>query len=370
MSGAPARQQATSALAKRLPEGMVGSYTTANAINARLADAAEQAHLVSPMTSVGALPPGWAVAITSVLIDTENETYPTGGGKRGLAKVALDRISSAAGISWVHSQRVDDGSHPHFCAWRVVGSVRNFDGTSREIVGSKTMDLRDGSETAAQLGTKELAQMRRFICEHAESKARLRAVRAIGVATGYTQKDLQKPFVIAQLMFTGRVQGDPELERALALRLADAALGGRQSLYGSASTPAPRALEAPPPAPRLAPPPPVGSVPADEDDDLPESWGGAPARAQRQPERTQEPARQREPGDDDEHVEPPQRQRASGLTIPGGREKGTPIEEASESTLQWWATKIAENLDAGDSRYPDRDQRLLDAMRTELEARR
>lgn len=371
----PARQ--TQALANRPPSDMVGSYSTASAINARLEAAADQAHLVSPMTSVGQLPPGWAVAITSVLIDVERETYPTSGGKVGLSKVALDRISAAAGISWVTSERVDDGSHPHYCAWKVVGYVRNFDGTSRPIVGSKQMDLRDGSETAKQLGAKELGQMRRFIMEHAETKARLRAVRSIGVATGYTKQDLQKPFVIAQLMLTGKVHGNPELETALALRIADAALAGSSALYGA---PAAQAQHAAPMLPRSAPPP-VGAVPVDDDDDLPESWNKAPQPVARTEQRQAQPAaaqqtqdRQREPGDDDDYgddgAEPPQSTARSGYSIPGGQEKGTPIEDASDSSVDYWAGRIATSLDSGTSRSPARDRDLLAALRAEQESRR
>lgn len=348
----------TQALANRPPSDMVGSYSTANAINARLEAAAEQAHLVSPMTSVGTLPPGWAVAITSVLVDVDRETYPTSGGKVGLSKVALDRISAAAGISWVLSQRTDTETHPHYCAWRVVGRIRNFDGTTREIGGSKQMDLRDGSEAAKQLGAKELGQMRRFIMEHAETKARLRAVRSIGVATGYTKQDLQKPFVIAQLMLTGKVPGNPELETALALRLADAALAGASALYGA---PAAHAQHVAPMLPRSAPPP-VGSVPADDDDDLPDSWQQAPAR-------TEQRQAQSEPVQQQAQARPAASGRVSGFKIPGGKEKDVALEAASDEALQWWSKRISTNLDSGESRYPDRDQKLLDALHGEIDAR-
>lgn len=376
----PARQ--STALANRPPADMVGSYTTANAINARLEAAADQAHLVSPMTSVGQIPQGWAVAITSVLVDIENETYPMTGGKKGLGKVALDRIAAAAGISWDAQQsgRIDDGSDPYYCHWKAVGHIRNFDGTTREIVGSKEMDLREGSPQIAALHdrarngkskdpTAQIREMRLHIMAHAESKARLRATRSIGIASGYSENDLRKPFIIAQLQLTGRVPGNPALEEALTLRLADAALAGRQTLYGNAPA-APRALEAPKSAPRLAPPPPVGSVAPDDDDNLPESWNKAPQTTHVEERPAQQQSRQREPGDDDDHVEPPQQQRASGFVIPGGQSKGTPIEDASDRDIDYWAGRISTSLDAGDSRNRERDQKLLDALRMEQEARR
>lgn len=377
MSGAPARRQ-VNALAS------IGSTTDSQNLGARLAHAAKHAHLVSPATGAAELPDGCSAVLTQVLIDVERETYNV-GGKRGLSKVALERIAAAAGVSWDYSAsgRIDDGSDPYYCAWRAVGSYRHFDGTEVHIEGSKEMDLREGSpqldalyERARNGRSKDpsaqIREMRLHIMAHAESKAKLRAVRSMGIRGAYEPAELSKPFVVARLMFTGRSE-DPETRRLFAGALAQSMLGGRRALYGDdghAGLPAPRAVQALPATTKVGgtPPPPVGqSHQWDDDDDLPESWNQAPARAEQRQAAPQQ-TRQREPGDDD--VEPPQRERVSGFTIPGGREKGTPIEDASDDSVQWWANRIAENLDAGEARYPDKDQRLLDALRAELEARR
>jgi len=139
--------------------------------------------------------------------------------------------------------------------YRAVGRVRNFDGSMRTEVGTVEMDLRDGSDTAANMGDKELALVRKFILRHAESKAMNRVVRRLGIRTKYTREDLAKPFVVAKLAFTGQTD-DPTLKRMFAARIADTFLGARQTLYGNQ----PAAL------PTGHAPPPIG-VDTDGDDD-------------------------------------------------------------------------------------------------------
>ena len=361
---------------------LVGSTNNAATLAQRLAIAAEHRHLISPATAAADIPEGCSVVISQVLIDIKSETYDV-GGRRGLAKVALERIASAAGISWdpAASGRLDDGSDPYYCAWRAVGTVRHFDGTEIVIEGSKEMDLRPGAAQLEALQDLFLSKheawsrsrkgyepkdpmgqirvMRLHIMAHAESKARLRAIRSIGVRGAYDADELQRPFVVARLMFTGR-SADPETQRAFSMMTAQAMLGGRRTLYGHASPapaalPAPRAMRALPAATRSAgaPPPPVGQTQWDDDDDLPDSYQhGAAEQALRQPT-------------------PPARGEGelSGLLVPGGSEKGSAIEHASDSTLQYWIGRIGTGLDAGESRSPARDQQLVDAMRAEMGAR-
>jgi hypothetical protein len=85
-----------------------GAYSNAKELAARLRYAQQYAHLISPTTQVAAVPEGFEVTIASVVIDP-NETYAV-EDKRGLSKVALDRIASAAGVSWDShlSRRLDD----------------------------------------------------------------------------------------------------------------------------------------------------------------------------------------------------------------------------------------------------------------------
>ena len=103
-------------------------FRDAEQVTAALMLAQERAHLIAPATSTAALPEGFEIVLSAVLIDVPNETYPV-LGKRGLGKTALDRIAQAAAISWNpgYTQRLDDGSDPHYCHFRAVADVLTFD---------------------------------------------------------------------------------------------------------------------------------------------------------------------------------------------------------------------------------------------------
>ena len=104
--------------------------------------------------------------------------------------------------------------------------------------------------------TRQIREMRLHILSHAESKAKLRALRSLGIKTSFTQEELKLPFAVARLMWTGRT-ADPELRRMFAEKQADAMIGANAALYGSP----PRQLPAQE-AGHAAPP--VDSVPADD----------------------------------------------------------------------------------------------------------
>ena len=232
-----------------------GIARTTDAANEQLRAAAEHYNLVSPASSLASLPDGCEVALSVVTVDpapASGEVYDVGGGKLGLSKVILDRISAAAGVSWDASQsrRIDDGANPHYCHFRAVGTYKHFDSTPMQVIGEKEMDLRDGSPQIEALyerfraakdrggrakdPTGQIREMRLHILAHAETKARLRAVRSLGLKTAYTQAELRRPFVVARLMFTGRTD-DPDLKRiAYQMRMASA-LGGMAALYGPAA---------------------------------------------------------------------------------------------------------------------------------------
>lgn len=247
-SGAP--RAASTSLARPASASLSGTFSRGADVTQRLADAsAGRAHLVAPATACDVVPEGCAVALSVVTIDPENDTYDVGMGKRGLGKAALDRLGAAAGISWdaTQSRRLDDGRDPHYCVYYAVGTYRHFDGTEVQITGTKEMDLRVGSpqlealEERARLKGKsadaQIREMRLHILAHAESKAKLRATRSIGIRSSYTRDELARPFVVAKLMFTGQ-SDDPEIRRMFASKRADAMLGGGRALYGVAPVPA------------------------------------------------------------------------------------------------------------------------------------
>jgi len=332
--------------------------------------ASHNCHLVSPAPSVGALPEGFSVALSVVHIDAREmaqggEVYDV-GGKSALGKSALQRIAGALGLSWdpQQSRRLDDGSDPHYCHYRAVGTVTQFDGSTMVLVADKEMDLRDGAAQVEALWdryragleahrrgqrkrapnepTGQIREMRLHILSHAQSKAQLRAIRSLGVRTSYVPADLGKPFVCARLMFTGQ-SNDPEMKRRFSEMLAAHHLG-RSMLYGPPEQPAP--------AKQIAAhaPPPVGEARTDDSgpgleyvEVSPAELPAAPPQPPAQPSQTR-----------------------SALTVPGGREKGKAIADASDDTLRWWASKLGQS---SDSRYAAKDAALAAAMRAELERR-
>lgn len=376
---------------------LTGASDDVKTVGQMLARASENGHLVAPATAIAMLPAGCSVVLSAVHVDP-SETYSV-GSKLGLAKSALDRIASAAGVSWIPEQsgRLDDGSDPYYCAWRAVGTLRHLDGTEITIEGSKEMDLRQGSPHNEGLyeryeagrrnpprgnkappkdPTAQIREMRMHIMAHAESKAKLRAIRSIGVRSAYDAVELEKPFVVARLMFTGH-SDDPEIRARFAELTAQAFLGGRRALFGGGSpAPAPAMITAravqPSSAPRLAPPP-VGHARFDDDDrDDDEYTRGAPQRdRQREPIRSEPTPNRSQPAREQADANDAPDRGASGFEIPGGRNKGQPIEDASDNDLEFWRDRISQRFDAGevDPRFADKDKALLDAIKAELDAR-
>lgn len=331
-----------------------GAQTDAVRVSTLLDAAARQVHLVAPAPAVASVPDGCAISFSTVAIDPEAETYKIAGGgeKRGLSKCALDKIAHAAGVSWdaYLSRRLDDGSDPRYVDFVAVGRYRQFDGSVTMISGRKVMDLRDGSATVAVMhdrskggdATREISQMRSFILEHAETKARLRAIRSLGIRTSYSQEDLAKPFVVARLALTGNFR-DASTRAHFNNALTASFLDAGAAMYRGADpgrAEGARALAGPSSHVSALPPP----VDPDDPEDVPPPAQSAPER----------PAAPSQPAS-------PPRGGGGGrpLVIPGGRSKGTPIENAEDADLVYWRDRIAKGLDDGSSKYPDSDRRLL-----------
>jgi hypothetical protein len=368
--GEPAKKNESTAIAKSEGNAITGTFHNAEAINARLALAQETYHLVSPFSAAGCLPEGCGIQIALVQANIANETYDV-GGKRGLSKSALDRIAHGVGLSWDPngSRRLDDGSDPHYCHFRAVGHYRAIDGQRQTVIGEKEVDLRDGSPQIEALWDRfraadakfkagrqkyapkdpaaQIREMRLHILGHAETKARLRAVRSMGLRSSYTADELAKPFACARIVFTGRSK-DPELAREFSKMTAASFLGGMHSLYGEQS--APRAL----PASSGHAPPPVGN--ADDEDFIEAPVEAEPAAA---------PARAAE-----SQTSKPERARGSGV-IRFGRDKDTPIEEASDETLTWYASALRKSIsDPEKARFKRENEADLAAVEHELARRR
>lgn len=244
------------------------------AVTAHLAELAEHYHVVGPATRVDVLPEGCGVAISYVQVSVA-DCYDV-GGKKGLSAVDLKRIAVAAGLVWDMRQsgRLDNGRDPHYCHFRAVGHVRNFDGSIVTVSGEVEIDMREGSPQVEEIraksaaaakkynkaddrGVSQIREIRKFIIRHAETKAKNRAIVDMGVRRSYAPAELLKPFACARLTWTGETQ-DPELKREFAREIARNFLGGSSVLYGTTGE---RGLPGPrePYSDGYAPPP-IGSV--------------------------------------------------------------------------------------------------------------
>lgn len=363
-----------------------GSHREPGTIARILEKAAAEFNLVSPATSCGTLPEGCSVALSTVLIDSRlesknNRQVSVSGeiyevtGKWGLAKIALERIASAAGVSWdpVASRRLDDGSDPHYCLFQAVGTYTDFDGRERQIVGTKEMDLRIGSPQCLAIEDrarddkgreKQIREMRLHLVGHAESKARLRAIRSLGIRPAYSLDDLRKPFVVAKLMFTGETN-DPVLRHEFAILQAKALLGGRRTLYGEPS--APQLAPAPIRSPAVVPPPPVGQSYADDDPEssrrqpttsapAPEPSSARPAQRQAAPARDYD----RETGE----VKEEPRVRFS-------KYKDQPLSAQEDGFLTWYEKAVLKDIDNPErAQYRSANEAHLAEIRAEIAKRR
>jgi hypothetical protein len=363
---APAAQPAQShALAS-----ITGSSRDPAHITAMLQRAAQVAHVVTPVSSCPELAEGIGIVTSAVLVqDADVYEIPGGGGKVGLAKSALDRIAMALGLRWEQSTRLDDGRTRHYACFQVVGSYLLPDGSRATCMATKEVDLRDGSPAAATMSAKQLAGARLHTLSLAESKAKNRAVRSLGVRPAYTRDEVRKPFVCLRATFTG-TSSDPELRRAFGLMIAQNALSARAALYGDA-----------PAAPRLPPgrpAPPVGQV--DHDDDgvldgvLEEPEPTASATTSSPPASANVMARGRDTAPAAFAGEDPAAAgvapSTSDAVVRFGREKGKLLSEASDETLEWLEGAVARSVgDPSKDRWRSDNETYLLDVRSELARR-
>jgi hypothetical protein len=377
---------------------VTGSFADTRIANERLQFANLHFHLVSPATSCGTLQVGCELSLAAVNIDIEEETYDVGQGKRALHKAPLEKISFAMGLGWIPQlcRRLDDGSDPYYAHFEVAGVVKSFDGSPLPVTGHKELDLREGSMRVTEIKRRaeiynanprnhykrdpmdQIRMERQHILSHAETKAKLRAIRSMGVRAAYKPEALAKPFVCARVIFTGR-SDNPELAKLFALAIAQSHLSSSTIAYGSQfpqlpssnnDNDKPALTAAMPPMTATAEvvrphaPPPVGQrvVQNEREEDL-----GELDDDDDDGEDDREPRDVRDDRDrDDEN--PPTRSR-SQFVIPAGKERGVLLKDASSAELQFWSNRLRDDLDAGHSRTPDEDEELFEAMLDQIKSR-
>lgn len=217
-------------------------------------------NVLSPAIAVSQMAPGFGANLAIVHIDstlTKRDKYGNGSGpdtyfskaihkdesNRSLNKHGLQKISAALGIQWDYnaSRRTDDGRQRNYWSWTYVGTVRTHDGQLQPVLGSRELDLRDGSAEALKMSSADqLMQQRSMGNQLCETKAMHRAIRNF-VQHSYTVDELRKPFLICRFSFTPDMS-DPEIRKLVTER----ALSGVGALYNPPAGKLLPALQAPP----------------------------------------------------------------------------------------------------------------------------
>ena len=322
----------------------------------------ERFNLVNPGGAIGDdLPQLYAAGISFVFPSLEHETYPIAGrNELGIGKTALERIAAAAGVRWNPQLcgRIDEGSSPHIVEYQAAGVVLQLDGTERMIHASKRVDLRaeqktdrstwgsDAQEIAriADLKTREpwpqILQARQHILSLAETKAKSRAIRSLGVRTSYTADEIKKGFAIVRLQFTGQ-SDDPEIAHEVAIMIARRALTAADALYGV--RPAEKALPART-VPRLSP-----AKEVEEEEKPAAPAGPAPTATSTSPQPAEPPTPKSDPllicgakGTDGKYP----KKAASQFSVGSLKEKAAYMEAHKSEWDPRWANKNQEELDA------------------------
>jgi len=228
------------------PRSSALAAPAANPINAALANAGYldavlqgSANLVSPIFAIDQVPEGAKLSVRMVRVRPEQDCYTQAGGKKALLKTALDQIAGAAQIDWSFCGQVDDWNDPHHVKYHAVAVVRNPDGTFRRLPGTKVIDLRKTAdftgEDAAGISDRELAMARKHIHSLAESKAKNRAIRSLGIPQSMSADQAGQPWIVVALVPD---MAHPETRKAMI----DSFAPSRALLYGHTQTEAPRAL--------------------------------------------------------------------------------------------------------------------------------
>ncbi len=221
-----------------------GSYSTTEEANRALRDAAEVGWLITPSREVAELLEGTAIVISAFRADIQLDTFADDEdpARRVPGKSLLDTVARDLGLSWDAnlSKRTDNSSSPYVRSCQAAGRVRNFDGTFRDIQAHAEIDVRDGSplamKIAATFGKRarvELERRRQFVLSHADTSARLRGIRQLGLRDTYLPGELEKKaFFTARCVFTGKSENEAT-RQVFDQHIAGTFLPAAAALFGS-----------------------------------------------------------------------------------------------------------------------------------------
>lgn len=234
----------TQALAK--VEQQLQPIATVQQFHERIAMLQESAFVCCPFINLDSIPANYLVSERVVRVNPDpraKDVYFSGlfcdGTKENPKTVALTRralmriwIAAAGNILW--SKQTGDTSDPRVVQWSVGGEIRQIDGNVIQVIGSKRIDLRDGSDDTRGMTDKQLAGARAHIYEMAETKAMLRLVRkAMDLSDTYSVEDLRTKLFVTYALVPNLDTTDVETRRmvtAAQLGIVDQVYGSRQSV--------------------------------------------------------------------------------------------------------------------------------------------
>lgn len=167
------------------------------------------------------------------------DVYKHQEGRFIISKQGLDKLAVLADIIWDKDEckRIDDKSNRDYIAYKAFGAIKKADGKYVPAVGYKDMDFlvereelefkylnkarkanksgEAADEYVKYCVTRDMIHKRKYGGEMCESGARNRVTRALlGVLKGYTQKQLQKPFVVIKITYQPDYD-DPEIKKLM-----------------------------------------------------------------------------------------------------------------------------------------------------------
>jgi hypothetical protein len=238
----------TQALARTEPRALLQAVrqNPIEAITEQYDTLAQVANVTFPATAIDNIPPMHKPSPALVMVDMaekSKDTYFITGEQRGLSKHVLMKMLTAAGCSWQTRKLTPESDMDHI-RYQAVVSRRLPDGLYQQGEGSKSWHWEkcreefirkalakpkngESEEQAEARGLNGARQYLDFADEQTETKALLRAARAIlNLQTSYTPEQLAKPFLFLRIVLDPDMS-DPEVKAAYI----NASLGATKALY-------------------------------------------------------------------------------------------------------------------------------------------
>ena len=202
-------------------------------------------------------------------------------GHRALTARGLNKVSTAASVSFYDERRTDDGKDPDVMAVSIMAAMLLPSGQRVTAPGSQLINIKTwfGPSTSAP----EIAKFRKQFYAHVSTRAKNRAIRGLlSLRSAYPDADIVKPFAVFSIVPN---MNHPEVRA----RIIEAMAPSVAQLYGPAPAPQLAAGQADIEAPEA--PEDDGVIDGQATDAGPEpSWFGTTAAAPEATPATQTPA--------------------------------------------------------------------------------